>query len=169
MSEKKLIRKKGDNDLFGFVDDKGNWAIEPKFEEAWEFSDEDSESRGKFSEPFAWVKKNGKWQLIDENGIWALGPGEKLDLFKEGDKWGMKVLGSGKIIFIPQYIEAFEWENFLVTTNEHDTVDIFTPEGLLEDYYSEASVEEEYDRLVIWQDGDEWHFFPDGTSEMVMD
>ena len=169
MEEKKLIPKKDDNGLYGFVDENGNWVIEPKFEKVWEFSEEDKESRGKFTEPFAWVKINGKWQLIDDNGNWAIGPGEKLGLFKgENDKWGMKVLTSGKIIFMPQYEQAIEWEGFLITTNEYDTVDIFTPEGLLEESFCDASVEEEYDRLVIWQNGEEWHFYPDGTSNMAV-
>ena len=169
MEEKKLTPKKDDKGLYGFVDENGIWVIEPKFDDAWEFSEEDKESRGKFTEPFAWVKINGKWQLIDDNGNWAIGPGEKLGLFKgENDKWGMKVLTSGKIIFMPQYQEAFEWEDFLITTNEYDTVDIFTPQGLLEESFCDASVEEEYDRLVIWQDGDEWHFYPDGTSHMAV-
>ena len=169
MAEQKLWARKNDNDKWGFVDENGNWVIEPKFDKAMDFSYEDEESRGKFTEPFAWVKINGKWQLIDDNGNWAIGPGEKLALFKgENDKWGMKVLTSGKIIFMPQYQEAFEWEDFLITTNEYDTVDIFTPEGILEDSYCNASVEEEYDRLVIWQDGEEWHFYPDGTSNMAV-
>lgn len=169
MAEQKLLAKKSDNDKWGFVDENGNWVIEPKFDKVMDFSYEDEESRGKFSESFAWVKINGKWQLIDENGSWAIGPGDKLVLFKgENNKWGMKVSNTGKIIFIPQYEEAFDWEDYIITTNEYDTVDIFTPEGLLEESFCDASVEDEYNRLVIWQNGEEWHFYPDGTANMAV-
>lgn len=39
MAEKKLIPKKGDNKLYGYVDENGNWVIEPKFDEADDFED----------------------------------------------------------------------------------------------------------------------------------
>ena len=37
MEEKKLNRKKADNGKYGFVDEKGNWIIEPKFDRAEDF------------------------------------------------------------------------------------------------------------------------------------
>ena len=37
MEEKKLSPKEGDNGKYGYVDNNGNWVIEPKFDEAAEF------------------------------------------------------------------------------------------------------------------------------------
>ena len=39
MAEKKLEDKRGDNGKAGYVDEDGNWVIEPKFDFTWSFED----------------------------------------------------------------------------------------------------------------------------------
>lgn len=54
---KKLSYKQNETGKYGFVDEDGNWVIEPKFDIAEEFS------RG-----VAIIKLNGKWGTINTNG-----------------------------------------------------------------------------------------------------
>ena len=59
----KLEPKKGDNNLWGFVDEEGKWVIKPKFRDAEDFS-----------EGFAAVKLDGKWGYIKSDGKWLVKP-----------------------------------------------------------------------------------------------
>ena len=61
MEEKKLTPKKGDNDLYGFVDEKGNWVIEPKFDEVWDF--ETGYAPVKINSKFGFIKTDGKYLI----------------------------------------------------------------------------------------------------------
>ena len=63
MEEKKLIAKKGDNGKWGYVDNTGEWVIEPKFIEADEFD------RG-----IARVRYDWLWGFLKEDGSWLFEP-----------------------------------------------------------------------------------------------
>ncbi|MNY49846.1 KWG Leptospira [compost metagenome] len=49
--------------LRGYFDKKGEWIIEPKFQDA-----------KKFENGYARVKMNGKWGIIDKSGKWVIEP-----------------------------------------------------------------------------------------------
>lgn len=61
------------NELRGFFDNKGEWVIEAKFEDAKKFEN------GK-----AIVKQNGKWGIINTKGDWLVQP--RLDVIKEFER-----------------------------------------------------------------------------------
>jgi len=48
---------------WGFIDTNGNWAIQPEFDKARDFSN-----------GFAAVNKNGQWGFIDQNGNLVIPP-----------------------------------------------------------------------------------------------
>jgi hypothetical protein len=56
--------------LRGFFDNKGQWVIEPKFQDA-----------RKFENGYAQVKLNNKWGLIDKSGNWVVEP--QYDVMKD--------------------------------------------------------------------------------------
>jgi hypothetical protein len=51
-----LESSKGSNGKFGFINNEGEWAIQPKYDEVSEFNE---------GQPFAFAKLKGKWGLID--------------------------------------------------------------------------------------------------------
>jgi hypothetical protein len=52
------------DDKLGFIDSKGEWAIQPQFDAARDFKNN-----------YASVKKDGKWGVIDKQGNWVIQPG----------------------------------------------------------------------------------------------
>ena len=105
MEGKKLTPKKGDNDLYGYVDENEKWVIEPKFDDAWRFIGE-----------FALVELEGKYGFIKTDGTYLAEP--KFD-DAEFFAWGFaKVELEGKYGFIktdgtylvePKFEEASEF------------------------------------------------------------
>ena len=76
MAEKKLIEKTGHNKKCGFVDEDGNWIVEPIF---------DIISYMGFVEGFCRVKLKGRWGYIKTDGSFLVEP--KFDIaheFNEG-------------------------------------------------------------------------------------
>ena len=63
METNNLKSKKGDNGKYGYVDESGNWAVEPKFDNADEFE------RG-----VARVQLNWMWGFLKEDGSWLFEP-----------------------------------------------------------------------------------------------
>lgn len=63
MAEKKLEDKRGYNGKAGYVDENGNWVIEPKFDDVWSFQD-----------GIAKIKLKGKLGLIKSDGTYLLEP-----------------------------------------------------------------------------------------------
>ena len=49
--------------LFGYFNDKGEWAIQPQFEGGRDFKN-----------GYAAVKKGSKWGIIDKTGSWVIKP-----------------------------------------------------------------------------------------------
>ena len=74
MAEKKLERKKADNGKYGYVDEDGNWVIEPKFDHAWDFDN-----------GIAKVKLDDKYGYIKTDSTYLVEPKfDELGYFKEG-------------------------------------------------------------------------------------
>lgn len=87
----------------GFINEKGEIVIEPKFKDA-----------GRFSESLAAVEfENGKWGYINKTGNvvieplfdWALAFRENLALIQISEKWGF-IDSTGKIVVKPQFDHA---------------------------------------------------------------
>lgn len=93
--------KRGGDKLYGFVDETGEWVIEPKYKEANNFID-----------GYAAVNQNGKWGFIKPNGEWHVKPKfDQIRTFYDGfaqvklnDKWGF-IKPDGTYLIEPQ----FEW------------------------------------------------------------
>ena len=92
--------KQGENGLYGFVDENDNWVIEPKFDNAWDFSKEGialvmmnynfgyiktngefllepvHSDASKFFNGLAIVREEdyGKYGVINEEGEWVIAP-----------------------------------------------------------------------------------------------
>lgn len=81
MVEKKLIKKEGDNGNYGFVDENGNWVIEPKF------------CQYAFRYGIAKVKLDGKYGYIKEDGTYLVEP--KFDDAKDFRDGEAEVLDNG--------------------------------------------------------------------------
>ena len=58
-----LKRKKGKNGKYGFVDDSGNWVIEPRFTSA-----------KRFESGLAPVSENYWWGILKQDGTWLVKP-----------------------------------------------------------------------------------------------
>ena len=88
MSEKKLEPKEADNGKYGYVDEKGNWVIKPKFDDACDF--EDGIARVELDEKYGLIKTDGtylfepKFDDIEdfEDGIARVELDEKYGLIK---------------------------------------------------------------------------------------
>lgn len=101
MEEKELQYEKADNGKYGYVDGKGNWVIEPKFDDAWRFIGE-----------FAKVELDGKYGFIKTDGTYLVEPQlDEAGAFNEGiakvkldGKWGI-VKADGTYLAEPIYNE----------------------------------------------------------------
>jgi hypothetical protein len=93
---------KGDTKKVGYVDKAGRIAIEPIFEDGYEFS-----------EGLGLVKSGEKWGFIDRSGKFVIEPKfdsgvsfrEGLAAIQLGEKWGF-INKSGEIVIEPQYDDA---------------------------------------------------------------
>jgi hypothetical protein len=68
-----------ENGKYGYIDAKGDWAIPPRFDDAWGFS----------ANGLAVVKENGKWSYINAKGDWAISP-------RFDDAWDFSANGLAK-------------------------------------------------------------------------
>lgn len=144
MEEKRLYPKQP-QDMFGrveagakygYVDNKGNWVIEPIFDDADNFNYDRADKRNPVNAP---VKYNGKYGRIRPDGSFLLEPiYDQIWGFKEGfatvcikdyiDKekdyyianWGY-VRADGSYLFKPQFEVAMEFENgFALVKDENE-------------------------------------------------
>lgn len=93
---------------WGYVGEDGAWVIEPRFEEAEDFS-----------EDFGLVKSGGKWGYIDQRGAWVIEPRFKgasdfLDgrawVADDSSKWGC-IDRSGEWMIEPRFDYVWEWNH----------------------------------------------------------
>lgn len=97
-----------EDDLFGYIDRSGNYAIEPQFERATSFSGNRA----------AATDETGKWGYIDRSGKWAIAPQyKKVKKFDSGialvlkeDQWNY-IDVDGKILETPPIEKYYDFEN----------------------------------------------------------
>lgn len=103
-------------DKAGFIDESGNFIIEPKYEMALGFS-----------EGLALVKYKGKYSYIDRNGNFIIQPNfYRCDSFKDGLAWVMDVVKlksnfidkAGKIKFSERYYLNSKYNEGLINCDE---------------------------------------------------
>lgn len=90
------------NGQFGYLNTNGQWAIQPRFENA-----------RPFNEGYAFVKTGGRWGIIDQSGNWKLQPNYADSAlvasgwfwFRQNGKWGYKDL-TGQTVVDPIYQEV---------------------------------------------------------------
>lgn len=146
--EIKLEPKKGDNNLWGYVDEEGKWVIKPKFSDAEDFSE--GFAAVLLDGKWGYIKSDGKWlvkprfydagsfkygiavvedddfYVIDKTGKIALAPGEKLSLVKgTNGKYGLGVIYDDsetesriRWVIKPQFDEGFEWDSNIVVRED---------------------------------------------------
>ena len=93
---------------WGYVGEDGAWVIEPRFEEAEDFS-----------EDFGLVKSGGKWGYIDQRGAWVIAPRFKdACVFLDGRAWVKDDSGkwgcidqSGEWMIEPRFDDVWEWNH----------------------------------------------------------
>lgn len=87
MSKEKIELKEQDDKL-GFVDDKGNWIIEPQFDDVQpqaKYLGELGFEMRYFLDGIAVVKKECKWGIINEAGNWVIEPSfDNIESFSDG-------------------------------------------------------------------------------------
>lgn len=86
---------------WGFIDNKGQWAVEPQFDQIYPFLDQG----------MAKARKNGKWGYINALGQWVIEPKfDRIDSFpnsglgkaQKNGKWGL-IDGSGQWVGEPEF------------------------------------------------------------------
>lgn len=112
--EQKLSGVQIDN-KWGFIDTKGNWIVQPIYDEVKNFNDD-----------LASVKINGKWGFIDRKGNIAIEPTfEVADYFNEGlasikidGKYG-SIDKKGHLVIQPIFRAGLHFQNGFALINEH--------------------------------------------------
>lgn len=95
----KLYRHEGDNGKWGYVDEAGNSVIEPKFEYAWNFTDDG----------IGLVAMNGQLGYINHEGVYIIDPQyyEASDFYygnaivQKNDEWMVIDTDGRKVFGIP--------------------------------------------------------------------
>lgn len=105
-----------DNDMYGFIDDDGNWVIEPQFDDADDFCG-----------GFATVKIDDEWGYIKSNGSYLIEP--KFSFagdFSEGfarveidDEWGY-IKSNGSYLIEPKFEDAGNFSEGLAAVKIND-------------------------------------------------
>ena len=106
MKNKRILRPQEEIGQFGFVDKRGNWIINPQYDDV-----------DVFRENVCWVMKDKKWGLIDSEGNFIISPqyqgarefNKGLANIKIADKWGV-IDKEGKLIIRPEFdfIDSFK-------------------------------------------------------------
>ena len=93
-----LTVKKGENGKYGFVDNAGNWVIEPQFDgaEYFEF--------GK-----APVKDGDCWVIINSDGTWFFEP--EFDSIERADDGDIVVYSDGMAGYVDEDSGEIEWDD----------------------------------------------------------
>jgi hypothetical protein len=113
---------------FGYIDEKGNFLVDPKFQEAWSFI-----------RSTAVVKENGKYGLIDKSGNYVLEPvfdsvipfSASCFIGVMNSQFGFFEHGTGKEIIRPQYEMVYKYTDELCVVQKGRSLGIVNPEGKL--------------------------------------
>src|SRR5688500_16741327 len=95
----------GGEEWYGFLNRNGQVVIEPKFENAWHFS-----------EGLAQIAQGKKWGFVDKQGTMIIGPqfdavryfADGLAAFEVNGKWGF-IDKSGRVIINPRFDRAWNY------------------------------------------------------------
>ena len=134
-----LVNKDG---KYGFIDETGEWIVQPRFELAHGFT----------KDGLAPVRVDGKWGFIDEKGMWIIPPkfsdiGSSLDesmipvQFDDG-KYGYVDARKGKVTISPQFDLAFGFEFGYGSVEVNGKVGIINESG-------EMVVKPQFDNVFI--------------------
>ena len=91
-----LKRKKGENGKYGFVDDAGNWVIEPRFTSA-----------KRFESGLAPVSENYWWGILKQDGTWLVKPQYDDASISHGD---IIVYENGIEGYVDAHTGEIDWE-----------------------------------------------------------
>lgn len=111
-----LAGVKDNNNMWGFINKDGTYAIKPAYEDI-----------NSFTNGLASVKINGKWGFINKSGKYIIKPKyEDADIFSEGlaavkvnQKWGY-INKSGKFVIKPTFDSAYEFSNGIASVSIGD-------------------------------------------------
>lgn len=116
------------HDKWGFIDESGEFVIDPDFDAAWSFI------RGG-----AVVKEDGKYGIVDKSGDWILKP--ELDsvipfsmncfIYIKDSAFGFMEHGSGKIIIPAQFEQVYHYTDQLCVVQKGHALGVVTSEGIL--------------------------------------
>lgn len=111
MEPNNLKSKKGDNGKYGYVDESGNWVVEPKF---WKVDE--------FERGVARVQVDGMWGFLNEDGSWLFEPvlheadsfSNEVARVRKGFFYGF-INRKGEWVIEPKLLEAWPFEGDSVT------------------------------------------------------
>ena len=118
--------------MWGFIDDKGNWVIDPQFSFTENLGEAHQNECGVFINGIAPAvdHSTGKWGFIDTQGVWEIEPAF-LDIhaFCEGvaaakdsetELWGY-IDKNGEWVIEPQFLQAYDFASGLAIVQDADT------------------------------------------------
>jgi hypothetical protein len=114
------------HDSYGYIDETGEFVIDPDFEAAWSFV------RGS-----AVVKQNGKYGMIDKEGDWITEPvydsvipfSSSCFIVMKDSVFGFAEHGTGKEIIAPRYEQVYYYTNDLCVIQKGRALGIVNAEG----------------------------------------
>ena len=170
-----LTPKENVNGKYGFIDENGNWVIEPQFDDAFDFS-----------EGLAIVEVEGKWGYIRPDGTWAIKPqfdvacdfSEGLAMVEVEGKWGY-IRPDGTWAIEPQFEDAEDFSSdgiAEVKLNGQHVLIYLHPDGTwniegTEEDEDEEEWEEDEDKSETSEDENKvtLYFYGEGVRIDVMD
>lgn len=116
------------HDQYGYIDETGNFVIDPDFDVAWSFV------RGT-----AVVKDDGKYGLIDKIGDWVVEPiydsvipfSADCFIILQDSVFGFMEHGTGKILIAPQYEQVYYYTADLCVVQKSRALGIVNSSGML--------------------------------------
>ncbi len=114
------------HDHYGYIDETGNYVIDPDFEIAWSFV------RGT-----AVVKQDGKYGLIDKNGDWKIEPiydsvipfSADCFIIQQDSLFGFMAHGTGELLIAPHYEQVYYYTDKLCVVQQGRALGIVNSEG----------------------------------------
>lgn len=98
--------------------------------------------------------EDGSWGLKDARGNWV-------------EVESQIYMGEDDIPMVSKFEEAELWEDFVILKENDDNWGIIDEEGEWIILGFNGFEDEGYLYLTGWQDGDEWHIYPDGKTTMA--
>jgi len=114
------------HELYGYIDETGEYIIDPDFEVAWSFV------RGT-----AVVKKSGKYGMIDKMGDWIVEPqydsvipfSADCFIIQKDSLFGFMAHGTGEIIIAPRYEQVYYYTDQLCVVQQGRALGVVNSKG----------------------------------------